>query len=114
MSGCLRVGFQMRIFGWILRGLLAVDFAIFVLTFISAFSGIGQEPGLADRLLGNYRFGGWRADVVWMCASSVFIFATGLPWVIENRTAKITRIAWCLWLACFFFYLFYIVLHMFG
>ena len=48
----------MRIVGWTLRGLLAMDFALFVLTFIPAFSGIGPEPGLADRLLGNYRFGG--------------------------------------------------------
>ncbi len=51
---------RVRIFGWILRGSLAVDFALCVLTFIPAFSGIGREPGLADRLLGNYRFGGWR------------------------------------------------------
>jgi len=104
----------MRNFGWILRGLLAVDFALFVLTFIPAFSGIGQEPGLADRLLGNYRLGGWRADVVWMCASSVLIIAIGLPWIRENRYAIITRIAWFLWLACFSFYLIYIVIHMFG
>ncbi len=104
----------MRIFGWILRGLLAVDYVLFVLTFIPAFSGIGPEPGLADRLLGNYRFGGWRADVVWMCASSAFIIGTGFPWIKHNRSAKTTRISWFLWLACFPFYLFYIILHMFG
>src|ERR1700733_5586592 len=92
---------QMRIFGWSFRGLLAVNYALFVLTFIPAFSGIGRNPGLADRLLGNYRFGGWRADVVWMCASSVFIIATGIIWIRGNRSANITRIAWCLWLACF-------------
>jgi hypothetical protein len=104
----------MRISGWILRGLLAVDFALFVLTFIPAFSGIGSEPGLADRLLGNYRFGGWRADVVWMCTSSLLIIPTGLPWIRENHSAKFTRIAWYLWLACFPIYLCYIVIHMFG
>ena len=104
----------MRIFGWILRGLLAVNFVLFITTFFPAFSGIGREPGLADRLLGNYRFGGWRADVVWMCASSVFIIAAGLPWIVKNRPAKITRIAWCIWLVCFPLYLFYIFRHMFG
>jgi hypothetical protein len=103
-----------RIFGWILRGLLAVNFALFVLTFVPAFSRIGPEPGLADRLLGNYRFGGWRADVVWMCASSLLIIAAGLPWIMGNRSAKITRVAWFLWLACYPFYLFYTVIHMFG
>jgi hypothetical protein len=104
----------MKIFGWILRGLLAVDFALFVLSFIPAFSGIGPEPGITDRLLGNYRFGGWRADVVWMCASSVFIIVIGLRWIRENRSANITRIAWLLWLACFPIYLIYTVIHMFG
>jgi|SRR6185437_4114003 len=104
----------MRIVGWVLRGLLAVDFALFVLAFIPAFSGIGPEPGIADRLWGNYRFGGWRADVVWMCASSVFIIVAGFPWIRESRSAKITRIAWFLWLACYPIYMFYIVIHMFG
>jgi hypothetical protein len=104
----------MKIFGWILRGLVAVDFALFVLTFFPAFSGIGGGPGLADRLFGDYRFGGWRADVVWMCASSVFIFFTGLVWVGKNRSARITFVAWCLWIGCFPLFLFYIVIHMFG
>jgi hypothetical protein len=104
----------MRILGWILRGLLAVNFALFVLTFVPAFSGIGPGPGLADRLFGNYRFGGWRADVAWMCASSVFIIAAGLARINENRSAKITRIAWYVWLACIPCYLLYVVLHMFG
>ena len=104
----------MRIFGWILRGLLAVDFALFVLAFVPAFSGIGPEPGVADRLWGNYRFGGWRADVVWMCASSVFIIVAGFPWIKQSRSAKITRFAWFLWLGCFPVYLCYTVIHMFG
>ena len=104
----------MRAIGWIIRALLAVNFALFLLTFIPAFSGIGAEPGLADRLWGNYRFDGWRADVVWMCASTMFIFATGLMWIRKNRSARITIIAFCLWLVCFLFYLYYITFHMFG
>ena len=104
----------MRFSGWILRGLLAVNFALFILTFIPAFSGIGQNPGLADRLFGNYRFGGWRGDVVWMCSSSVLIVAAGVPLMRAGRPAKITKFAWCLWFACFPIYLVYIFLHMFG
>jgi len=103
----------MRIFGWILRVFLAVDFALLFLTFIPAFSGLGAAPGLADRLWGKYRLGGWRADIVWVCASSVYVVAVGLPWIKENREAKMTRIVWFLWLACFPIYLIYIVLHMF-
>ena len=113
-GGCLRIGAPMKIMGWILRCLLAMDFALFVLTFIPAFSGIGQRPGLADRILGNYRFGGWRIDVAWICASSVFIIAFGLRGSTENRSAKITKIACVLWIACFPIYLGYIVIHMFG
>ena len=104
----------MRTIGWILRSLLALNFALFVLTFIPAFSGIGPKPGLADRLWGNYTFGGWRADVVWASASTLFLFPAGLMWIRENRSARITISAYCLWLACFLIYLCYIVAHMFG
>ena len=31
----------------------------------------------------------------------MFLIAKGLPWIRENRSADITRIALCLWLACF-------------
>ena len=51
---------------------------------------------------------------MWMGASSVLIIAKGLPWIRENRSANITRIAWFLWLACFPVYLCYILMHMFG
>ena len=46
VSRWLRVCLQTKIFGWILRGFLAVDFALFVLSFIPSFSGIGPEPEL--------------------------------------------------------------------
>jgi hypothetical protein len=104
----------MRAIGWILRGLLALNFALFLLTFIPAFSGIGPRPGLADRLWGDHTFGGWRADVAWKCASTILIFAAGVRWIKENRSAMLTIIAYRLWLACFLIYLGYIVIHMFG
>jgi hypothetical protein len=104
----------MRIYGWILRSVLAVNFLLFVLTFIAAFSGIGREPGLADYLWGNYRFDGWRADVAWIFVSSVFIFTTGRSWIRKNRSEEITQTAWSIWKVCFPIYLFYIFIHMFG
>jgi len=104
----------MRALGFILRGLLGLNFALFLLTFIPAFSGIGPKTGLADRLWGDYRFAGWRADIVWVCTSTVFIFAAGLIWIKENRSAKLTIITYRLWLICFPIYLGYIVIHMFG
>ncbi|HKW12230.1 MAG TPA: hypothetical protein VJO33_17720 [Gemmatimonadaceae bacterium] len=109
---------------WILRGVLAVNFALLVLSFVPAFSGIGQpEPGVADRLWGNYRFDGWRADVVWMCVSTVIcllrvylvIVVRGPTWTRERGSRRITSILCWVWLACFFFlYLPYTLMHMFG
>src|SRR5262245_5005393 len=98
----------------ILGGVLVVNFTLFVLTFIPAFSGIGpgSEPGLADRLWGRIRFGGWRADVVWMCLSTVVVCVGGLRSAQGPRT--VTTILCRVWLVCFGFYFDYILVHMFG
>ena len=99
---------------WALRGVLAVNVALLALSFVPAFSGIGPEPGLADRLWGNLRFGGWRADVVWMCGSTLLIFAGGLRWTRERGARRTTSVLCWLWLPCFVGYLGYALLHMFG
>jgi hypothetical protein len=99
---------------WTLRGILAVNFVLLVLTFVPAFSGIGPEPGLADRLWGNVRLGGWRADVAWMFVSSLFVFARGLRWPREPGARRATAILCWGWLPCFVVYLRYTVIHMFG
>lgn len=97
-----------------LRSLLAVDLVLLVLTFIPAFSGIGQQPGLADRLWGGVRLGGWRADVVWMCGSSLLIVASGLPRRTIPGLRRTTVVLCRLWLPCFAIYLGYTLTHMFG
>ena len=104
----------MRDVDWLIRGLLAINVALFILTFIPAFSGVGQGPGVADRLWGSVRFGGWRADVVWMLVSSIVILFGGLRRTAERGAEKTTsNLCWA-WLACLFFYLCYAVMHMFG
>jgi hypothetical protein len=104
----------MRVADWIVRGLLAINVALLILTFIPAFSGIGPEPGVADRLWGNYRFGGWRADVVWMFVSTIVILAGGLRPTVEHGPERTTsNLCWA-WLACVFSYFGYVVTHMFG
>ena len=113
---------EQRALEHIVRVLLAINFVLFVLTFIPAFSGIGQpEPGLADRLWGDYRFAGWRADIVWVCATSVFIglsttafVVDGGVWSVKDRRYHNTAIVCLVWLACFLVYLGYCLLHMFG
>jgi hypothetical protein len=105
---------RMGVADWLLRGLLVVNFTLFALTFIPAFSGIGPKAGVADRWWGDYRFDGWRADVLWMCLSSVVIFAGAFRWTAApgawRRTSNLCRI----WLACFVVYVGYVVIHMFG
>ena len=104
----------MRALDRILRGVLAVNFALFILSFIPAFSGSWREPGLFDRLWGNYRLAGWRADFVWMGVSTLFIAVVGATSIREFRYHKTTAILCLVWLACFLFYLNYCVHHMFG
>ena len=94
--------------------MLAVNFVLFILSFIPAISGIGPKPGLFDRLWGNYRLAGWRADVVWMCVSTMFIVGGGIRWIARRGSVNPTAILCFVWLVCFYFYASYVVHHMFG
>ena len=99
---------------WVLRAVLALDFLLLVLAFVPAFSGIGPEPGLAERLWGNVRLGGWRADVVWMVGSSVFILAGALRGTTERGARRTTSLLCWAWLPLFVIYVGYTLIHMFG
>jgi hypothetical protein len=106
---------EMNASDWVLRGILAVNFLLLVLSFIPAFSGYGPEPGMADRLWGNYRLDGWRADVVWMCLSTVWIICVcllrafvvivvgGRRWTGKRGSRRATSILCWVWVACFLF-----------
>lgn len=104
---------RMRPMDWIIRSLLAVDVALLILTIIPASSGMDPMPWLVDRLWGKERYGGFRADVVWMCVSTIVILVGGLRPTIEPGAERTTsNLCWG-WLGCFFAYLCYIVTHMF-
>ena len=111
---------NMKALNWILRAVLAVNFALFVLSFIPAISGYGREPGVFDSLWGGYRLDGWRADVVWMCASAPFILLASVPFIIVGGVTETkdihyrrTAILCLVWLACFVVYLGWTLMHMF-
>jgi len=106
---------KMRAADWFVRGLLAFDAVLLVLTVVPPFSGIWSEPGLASSLLGDDRFraAGFRADVVWMFWSTVVICVAGLRPTVESGAERTTSNLCWKWLLCFFFYLCYVVLHMF-
>jgi hypothetical protein len=104
---------RMRPIDWIVRSLLALDGVLFVLSFVPAFSGIGPEPGLADRVWSN-NSGGFRGDVVWMCLSTVVILGGGLRLTTAPGAERTTSLLCWAWLACFIVYLHYVITHMFG
>jgi hypothetical protein len=102
---------------WILRGLLAINVALVVVTLMPESSGIRQ---LADRLWGNYRLDGWSADVVWVCASTPFVVIASIPFIVVGGVIEIkeryfhkTAIFCVAWLACLPFYMGYMLLHAF-
>ena len=103
----------------VLCAVIAVNFVLFVLTFYPAFSGIGPQPGLADRLWGNYRVAGWRADIVWVITSSVVILSVAAiyaasPIAKERRAYKLVITSSIVWLACFVVYVRFVLTHMMG
>lgn len=104
---------QLRPIDFIVRGIMALDLILLILTFIPTFSGLGPEPGMADRLWGTYRIGFWRIDFVWMCVSTVGILAGGLRPTVERGSERTTSNLALAWLPCFFIYICYIVMHMF-
>jgi hypothetical protein len=99
---------------WVLRTVIALNLLLFGLAFVPAFSGIGPAPGLADRLWGNARLAGWRADVVWMAGSSLLILAGTSRWTREASARKTTAILCLVWLPLFVVYLRDTLIHMFG
>ena len=62
---------------------------------------------MADRLFWDYRFGGFRADLVWLIVSTAFIFLALLGFATSTRDVRSVRInrwlcvAWIL--ACFIY-----------
>ena len=110
----------MKTLDWILRVVLAIDFALFILSFIPAFSGVGREPGVADRLWGDLRIEGWRADVVWVCASTLFIMIAAIPFMdaggvttTKHQRYHTTAILSLVWMACFLVYVGFTLVHAF-
>ena len=109
----------MKAVPWLIGVIIAVNFILFVLTFIPAFSGIGAGPGLADRLWGDYRFGGWRADIVWVVTSTAGILILALAYSqstsAKGAGARKLVLATCaVWLVCFLAYARYVLMHMMG
>ena len=105
---------EMRGTDWVLCGVLTVNFALLVLSFVPAFSGFGYDLGVAVRWWRGYRLDGWRPDFVWMCASTAMVLCVcllrafvaivvGGPSRTRKRGARSGASFLCwVWVACFF------------
>lgn len=110
-----RVPSTMTPVDWLLRGVFAVNVVLLGLSFLPAFSGSGATPGLADRMWGEIRLAGWRADIVWMCVSTLGLFVSGVLLRSRRPGARRTTFTLCVcWLPCFGVYVVYVLSHMFG
>lgn len=81
-----------RLSGLLLRCVIGFNILLIALSWSSGFEGTENEVGVADKLLGNFRVAGFRADFVWLLLSSIAVFLLFwffLPSVRASRSAKI-------------------------
>jgi hypothetical protein len=78
------------------------------LSWIPWFGGTAQHAGIVDKLLGHIRFGGFRADFVWLCLSTVALFLAALFFILRSRTSRDARISAALCAAAVLSFVLYI------
>jgi formate-dependent nitrite reductase membrane component NrfD len=89
--------------------LVVVVFNVLLITlnWFTWFGGDAQQAGAADRIFGQLRLGGFRADSVWLVVSTVGLGFAFLFFVTEakrSREAKINAILCLVGVVAFCFY----------
>jgi hypothetical protein len=67
----------------VLRSVFYINGLLLVLALFPWWNGDAKRPGFADYLLGSYRFGGFRADVVWLAFTTI-LFVSFCFFVFEG------------------------------
>ena len=75
----------------IMRGTIVFNLALVALSWWPWFEGTAVRPGAVDHLLGAFRLGGFRADLVWLVVSTLFIFFALFPFLFKARTSRFAR-----------------------
>lgn len=57
------------------------------------FGGTEQHAGIEDKLFGQVRFGGFPADVAWLCLSTGALFLAGWFFILQARESRNARIS---------------------
>ncbi len=101
------------------RAAFAADTLLVLVTFfVPAFSGIGSEPGLADRIFPN-RSGGFRGDVLWIFWSGLALSFWSVLMIVRalkerDRADSLDAVLGTVWIAEYFCYVGWTFIHMMG
>jgi hypothetical protein len=85
----------------VLPTVVAVNFAILALSFTQWYEGGPNKIGVADSLFGWARVLGWRGDVVWLFASTLFALVTllvAIPHVRADKSARRSALLGFCWM----------------
>jgi hypothetical protein len=76
----------------VFRTVVGINLLLVAFSWWPWFEGTATKVGAVDHLLGGLRLGGFRADVVWLIISTLFIFAAFFPFLIAARKSRSARI----------------------
>jgi hypothetical protein len=77
------------------RSIIAFNLILIALSWSPWFEGTEAKIGAVDRLIGSFRLGGFRADLIWLVVSTAGILLALIPFLMEarrNRTARLNAL----------------------
>jgi hypothetical protein len=74
------------------RLIIAFNLILIALSWSPLFEGTETKVGAVDHLLGAFRLGGFRADVIWLVVSTAGVFLALIVFLIEARRSRTARI----------------------
>jgi hypothetical protein len=69
------------------------NLALIWLSWFPWFGGSEQHVGIADKLFGQMRLSGFRADIVWLCLSTGVLFFAGCFFILQARRSRNARVS---------------------
>ncbi len=74
------------------RAVIGFNLVLIALSWFPWFEGTETRVGAVDHLLGAFRLGGFRADVVWLVLSTGVIALAGFLSLLQARGSRTARI----------------------
>lgn len=76
----------------IFRAVISFNLILIALTWWPWFEGTETRVGAADHLFGSFRILGFRADLIWLILSTVFVLVALVPFLVKAREDHVARI----------------------